>query len=266
MAKCKGNRGNLMQHWTLCECLINLKKQVRDLHFVSTHSMAPWSVVNEVDGEFKEVIRRLAKLGFPSNYECALKKLLLGKHDQYPSSAVFVGSVWDGSLSLSLAEMEEAKASEIQDWTKEEDQKRIAHKNVFQMDWRKAIISKDFFRKEAKCTYLEIDPMKYYSLKNSERQSTDEGSLYPEDIEHILSNSHQITSIIIQISTYSTQNGQGLEIQKNSLDEIFYRSGFNTSCDIRVGKQMASFVYSKGINLRLSHLTTSFNNWFEGIK
>jgi hypothetical protein len=47
MGLCRGNVGNLMQHWTLAETLAELRNQFDEeshLLFVTSHSMAPWSV------------------------------------------------------------------------------------------------------------------------------------------------------------------------------------------------------------------------------
>lgn len=45
MGLCKGNRGNLMQHWVLCELLHRIGQQdFKHLSLSCTHSMAPWSM------------------------------------------------------------------------------------------------------------------------------------------------------------------------------------------------------------------------------
>src|SRR5690242_7040192 len=45
MGLCKGNRGNLMQHWVLCEVLHRLGQQdFKHLSLSCTHSMAPCSM------------------------------------------------------------------------------------------------------------------------------------------------------------------------------------------------------------------------------
>ena len=38
----KGNFGNLMQHWTLCEILRIANNHARGLNYIDAHAMAPW--------------------------------------------------------------------------------------------------------------------------------------------------------------------------------------------------------------------------------
>lgn len=41
MGTYKGNAGNLMQHWTLCELLVIAGKHTSELSFIDAHAMAP---------------------------------------------------------------------------------------------------------------------------------------------------------------------------------------------------------------------------------
>ena len=54
MGLCKGNLGNLMQHWVLCETLGRLGEQeFESLHMICTHSMAPWSLPTKANSTFE---------------------------------------------------------------------------------------------------------------------------------------------------------------------------------------------------------------------
>ena len=44
MSNFKGNDGNLMQHWVLCELLAVARKDTTHLTFVDAHSMAPIAI------------------------------------------------------------------------------------------------------------------------------------------------------------------------------------------------------------------------------
>ena len=47
MGTCKGNVGNLMQHWTLCQLLVIAGKQdTPGLSFIDAHAMAPLASEN----------------------------------------------------------------------------------------------------------------------------------------------------------------------------------------------------------------------------
>ncbi len=41
MPKCKGNKGNLVQHWVLCELVSAARRHVSRLQFIDAHAMAP---------------------------------------------------------------------------------------------------------------------------------------------------------------------------------------------------------------------------------
>ena len=44
MSNIKGNDGNLMQHWVLCELLAIARNYTTRLAFVDAHSMAPIAI------------------------------------------------------------------------------------------------------------------------------------------------------------------------------------------------------------------------------
>src|SRR4051794_29960294 len=122
MGMCKGNRGNLMQHWTLCECLGQLEDHYGSLHFVTTHSMAPWAIpIEKVEPDrcrktFMQAGVRLTHLEYPIPYEAAWKKLSITNGLPYPSSAVFACDVWKKPLTLALCEYDPHTANEIDGW------------------------------------------------------------------------------------------------------------------------------------------------------
>lgn len=103
MGLCKGNRGNLMQHWTLSECLLRLQAQFGAVHLVAAHSMAPWAVPTKEEnpGACRSTFLRagacLGTINAPCRYELAWKRLSIDGGLPYPSSAVFATEMWKGS-------------------------------------------------------------------------------------------------------------------------------------------------------------------------
>ena len=93
----KGNVGNLMQHWTLCELLEIAQRQgAPGLNFIDAHAMAPLARQQEppvrVDGRFNLVANRVQHPQEPNHvwasaYECAWHHL--APSVGYPNSAVF---------------------------------------------------------------------------------------------------------------------------------------------------------------------------------
>jgi hypothetical protein len=119
--ECKANRGNLMQHWTLCETLEALRAVVREteplLLYVDTHSMKPLSQFTKEDERFRRVRESLPGQG--SRYEKTWRALVPGDEKRYPSSAAFVDRTWDGRRAYLLCEIAEERAQECGDWLAE---------------------------------------------------------------------------------------------------------------------------------------------------
>src|SRR5690242_911737 len=145
MGLCKGNRGNLMQHWVLCELLQRLGQQgFTHLSLSCTHSMAPWSIPErrgDEDGHrcrrtFNEA-RTRAVADRNSVFESAWFALALNGGLPYPSSAVLARNVWRTGLSLALCEASVPVADEIDGWLGTREQReQVAHSVLLRGDWR----------------------------------------------------------------------------------------------------------------------------------
>lgn len=102
MGLCKGYRGNLLQHWVLCELLHRLGQQdFKQLLFASTHGMAPWSVPERREDEARNhcrqafhTARRRIENERLSVYEAAWFSLSVADGLPYPSSGMFAQYVW----------------------------------------------------------------------------------------------------------------------------------------------------------------------------
>ena len=83
----KGNRGNLLQHYVLCELLSAAREHSSCLRFIDAHAMAPMAVreEREKDPVFGSVQARLP--GQDSTYERAWKDLVPRGETGYPNSA-----------------------------------------------------------------------------------------------------------------------------------------------------------------------------------
>ena len=93
MGTYKGNKGNLMQHWTLCEVLSIANRYHSALNYIDAHAMAPLAKKRTGDDVvFDRVWDRLANGN--STYEKAWSALAPRPADSYPSSAKFVQHVW----------------------------------------------------------------------------------------------------------------------------------------------------------------------------
>lgn len=275
MGMCMGNRGNLMQHWTLCECLFRLQGQFKNLHFVTTHSMSPWAFPNREDSEgacrsvFIQAGARLSTVETPCRYELAWKRLSVENGFPYPSSAVFAAEEWKGSLSVCVCEVDSRTADEIDGWLSlPQQQSRFRHSTLLRGDWRSNILNPLLSRTPTECIFIEMDPMRYDIRAEVDRKSTDPASLYPEDAELIIQSLENCkVPLVLQISTFSNQrNFMPLDSQKQSLVSVLQAGSFSLSAEVRVLQQMASFVFTRGCQIPGENLGDSFNNWLGGIE
>jgi hypothetical protein len=279
MGLCKGNRGNLMQHWTLCECLSRLNSHYDRLHFVSTHSMAPWSVpVKKIESDhcrdtFCRAGQRLIERLDPSAYEIAWRSLSLSDGVPYPSSAQLVCRTWSGDLSLALCEYEHSVSTEIEGWLDLPQTKdRSVTSVLMRGDWRVSIGSPLVKNTEHECIYIEMDPMRYDSRRKRTqefikgRKTSDPQAVYPEDMEGLMAHLSGVTEpIIIQLSSFSTQNANSLDRKRESLGEVLLANGFGHLYETAVGDQMASFVFHRSTPLQNENLADAFSRWLSAI-
>jgi len=276
MGLCKGNRGNLMQHWTVAEVFEILKGQHRNLHLITTHSMAPWAIPEKIEQErlcrrvFRAAGERLANLPNPTVYESAWKLLDVVSGLPYPSTAAFATRLWPAKgISISLCEFDSKTADEIEGWiTCDDAQRHFTHKVLLRGDWRASIQSPlSWGNSDADCLYIEMDPMRYDATRKPPRETTQPHNLYPEDLELLCKKMpQQAKKVVLQISSFNTQNNNmPLDTQLNSMANVLAIGGFTLQCQTRVGMQMASFVFTKGVQLNCGDLNLRFATWLEGI-
>src|SRR5262245_20913290 len=116
MPSYRGNIGNLLQHWVLCELVERGNAYWASLRFVDTYSMAPlaterpkphWS--SELFDHTRERTNR------DSIYERAWSDLSSDAAG-YPNSAAFVAALWNGSYSMVLCECDRTTVDELRRW------------------------------------------------------------------------------------------------------------------------------------------------------
>ena len=270
MSKYKGNVGNLMQHWTLCEALnIAQGSGVTSLNYIDAHAMAPLAdACANPAFEFLSVQRRLPGQG--SVYEEAW--LRLTRRDRvYPNSAAFVTALWQGPFSLSLCESDDATARELAGWRfgpALRGESRVGR--VHPGDWRER------FAKgiPAPCqvelpddalTLVSFDPDMYdrrwLNVRNTRH-------LYPDDLELARRALDGFDGgVLIQLSTYAAnkkENPQGAVL--SSVNEILARGGFSLAAAVWANEKMMSLVYARNVawSAELADLPGRFDEWLGG--
>lgn len=275
MGTYKGNKGNLMQHWTLCEVLEIAKGQgVTQLNYVDAHAMAPLATKRtSSDTVFDRV--RDALPGQKSVYEKAWHVLTSGR-DSYPNSANFVTQVWQGDYSLLLCETNTATASKIRPWLDDVRRStRCKHAELFECDWRQQFkqglpTPSDVGLGGNALTYISFDP--YMISKSHAQFMKNPGSLYPQDLDNIGQATGHITGgVLLQLSTYTTNGGNSQGVVIQVVDSGLKGYGFERVARTRVKGEranamgyMMSLIYAREADWarkELGCLEENFSNW-----
>lgn len=273
MGKYKGNKGNLMQHWTLCELLAVAEKHASGLNFIDAHAMAPLATDNERrDGMFARV-----QNGLPdhpgSAYERAWHEL--ASNGGYPSSAAFVEKIWQGDFSLLLCEVDPTTIEEIELWLERVIKTaRCKNDELFSGDWRQRFAEglptpSKVGLADGSLTLVSFDPYMYNSRRRfADPKRRNESNLYPDDIELTLDKLSRLNGgILIQLSTYSTNdnNPQGAVI--SSVNSILVGQSFTLCAVVPANKKMMSMVYARNVPWlsELADLPYRFEKWHKAI-
>ncbi|MCY4637586.1 MAG: hypothetical protein OXG04_24370 [Acidobacteria bacterium] len=239
MCTYKGNVGNLMQHWTLCEILTVAQRHASRLSYVDAHAMAP---VASVQSERKDERRqtfdcvRDGRPGRESVYERAWHRLTPNGQG-YPNSAAFVEDVWNGRVSMLLCEMDPSTAAKLRAWAQGRTEA-----TVIEGDWRTSF--KDGLP-DAPMTLLSFDPYSYDRTPSVKKRSY----LYPSDLKLIVDALDGVQGgILIQLSTYGVKRGDSQEAVALSVKEILQKGRLRLAAVVKVNESMMSLVYVRGID------------------
>ena len=222
MGKYKGNVGNLMQHWTLCEVLEAAQEHATGLSFIDAHAMAPLAGTRTgQDTAFDSVKDALP--GQKSVYEQAWYRLLPEQHDAYPNSAVLVQAVWKGDYSMLLCEKEPGTADEIDSWLPgARKSPKCKAANLFRGDWRarfeKGLPSPNTAGlPDGSLSLVSFDP--YMCSRHSPRRQP-AGNLYPNDLKLAVCALDGVRGgVLVQLSTYSA-NGDNPQESSHILSQL----------------------------------------------
>ena len=241
MTTYKGNSGNLMQHWTLCE-IVNIadEQYVPGLNFIDAHAMAP--IAHTLDGngddKFREVRGSLP--GRHSLYERAWHQLV--PNGGYPNSANFVKHIWTREYAMLLCEKNPATVTALDTWLPSiQGQPRCKRAKVFSGDWR------DRFREglprpwqvglpNGSLTLVSFDPYMYNRTRRfDDAEQRCKGILYRDDMHRALGAMQALSGpVLIQLSTYGTNDNNGPDAVIDSLDCILRKENFTPNAPVRI--------------------------------
>ena len=174
MSSFKGNDGNLMQHWVLCELLAVARKYTTRLTFIDAHSMAPTAIQRTEKKanrrrNFDSVLKNLSGQG--SSYEQAWQSLS-PERGTYPNSANFVTHIWSppSICSLLLCERDEQTVSLLRSWAVKHSELEI---EIAAGDWRTRFDRA--LPKQEGLVFISFDPYMF----NRHRRKKKPGNMYP---------------------------------------------------------------------------------------
>ena len=236
----KGNKGNLLQHWVLCELLSAAREHVSRLQFIDAHAMAPVAEKQEdkhKDSVFDSVRARLPGQG--SSYERAWKELVPHGETGYPNSASFVKRLWNGSVSMLLCENDENTVQELTAWADSTSTVEIAS-----CDWRRRF--EDGLPESGELTVLSFDPY-MLSCHIRPQRERDPGYMYPEDLDRIgRAIQKRRTGLLIQLSTYSANGPNSQRDVEQCALEKLKPFELERIAKVTANGQMMSLVFARG--------------------
>jgi hypothetical protein len=255
LGTCKGNRGNLMQHWVFSEALSRISDLAHEHPLlVCTHSMSPKSAVSSADRHFKLACGRLKKdQDQHSHYEMAWRALTNDTGQPYPNSAALAVEIWKRKLSVLLCEFDSGRAQEIKDWLgSREIAPRLDWKECHQGDWRKRIELEITYPSSVDVLYIEQDPMVFSCSSLTKPTSRQRANVYPCDIRLLFLALRQVRlPIVYQLSSFSANGGNTHEATIPVLDKLLTEEQFVLEARVAPDGNMISHVYSRGLSSRL---------------
>ena len=264
MPSFKGNDGNLMQHWVLCELLATARRYTTDLTFIDAHAMAPSATRRTAKpkqrGKFDAVLENLSGQG--SVYEQAWQALAL-RPGTYPNSASFVRRIWpaDGQCSMLLCEIDEWTLCELRSWADIHGDTGI---EIALGDWRPRFAER--LPKQRGVVLVSFDP---YLISKKERKSRESGKMYPEDLDRLVEATRPYKqNILLQLSTYSSNGGNTQPEVEVAIRSKLEPACFKEVAIVRPNKAMMSLVYQRGVDFsaELTSISSRFDNWFRAIR
>jgi hypothetical protein len=261
----RGNVGNLLQHWVLCEVLAACQSQYERLGFIDAYSMAPFAAerpkMEATSWLFDVVSSRLP--GRQSLYERAWLKLVPSSHE-YPNSASFVTTAWRGRYTLFLCESDDATIAQLNRWA------GVAREfpgcegvEVAPGDWRASLRTPVL--PSSDLSYFSFDPYMF----DRHGSGRNPGNMDPLDCDRLVEALDNVRgATIVQISTYSANNDNPQAKVREVISSRLQRSGLREAALVRADGNMMSLVFERGVAAAagMTSLPSRFDEWLGAIK
>ena len=264
MSSFKGNDGNLMQHWVLCELLAVARKYTTRLTFIDAHSMAPTAIQRTEKKanrrrNFDSVLENFPGQG--SSYEQAWQSLS-PERGTYPNCANFMTHIWSppSVCSLLLCERDEQTVSLLRSWAVKHSDIEI---EIAAGDWRTRF--NRALPKQEGLVFISFDPYMF----NRHRRKENPGNMYPADLDRLVDATGSFPeNVLIQLSTYDTNDDNGQNAVAECIRSGLESGGFEEVAIVKPSAKMMSLLYQRRVDFsaELTSLPCRFQTWFDAIE
>ena len=265
MATYRGNIGNLLQHWVLCELIERANKYWTQLRFVDAYSMAPLATERFKSGWSGHLFDHARdRATFGSTYEEAWRKIAAGT-STYPNSAQFVSSVWNGRYSMLLCERDDATVDELRQWARTQESKpNCASVKVSEGDWRRTLKQETWQSQDL--TMLSFDPDMF------NRHGSDDGrKMTPSDLALVANTLTPVSgAVVVQLSTYDVNSDNSQKDVEPAIRAGLQMAALDLIAVVRTDGQMMSLVFGRSCDLAFVEevvtLPGRFESWLTSLK
>ena len=256
----RGNAGNLLQHWVLCEVLSACQNHYDRLGFVDAYSMAPFAAERPRRDASSQLFDDVADHlpGRQSLYERAWLKLTPNTHE-YPNSASFVTAAWRGRYAMFLCESDQATVDRLNQWAGTARRfPGCEGVEVAPGDWRthlrgQLLPSSDLW-------FFSFDPYMF----DRHGSGRNPGNMDPTDLDRILECLNNVRGrVVLQVSTYSANNNNPQSAVRDVIVSRLRQGGLRDVALVRTDGNMMSLVLERGVAAaeNLASLPARFDKW-----
>ncbi len=261
----RGNVGNLLQHWVLCDLLVSCAKYYEQIAFVDAYSMAPSANErprrDQTAHLFDFVRERLP--GDATPYEKAWH-LLGADATTYPNSAAFLSVVWPGPFLMLLCEWDPTTARELELWAGDlRSSARCLGADIVAGDWRQRF--REGLPSSTDLTFISFDPYMF----DRHGSGRNPGNMDPTDLERLVSALDTIqNSVLVQLSTYSANNANAQADVREAISSSLEPSSLQEIAVVQADGNMMSLVYGRNLAIgdSMRSSPSRFTTWLNRIK
>jgi hypothetical protein len=265
MPQYRGNIGNLLQHWVLCDLVKQSNAHWAEIRFVDAYSMAPFATERFKPGLSGYIFDHARdRAVFDSDYEDTWRRIGALKPG-YPNSAAFLTALWRGKYSLLLCEWDGATVDELQLWKPElESRPDCIEMDIAPGDWRNRF--QQGVSQSDQLTLMSFDPDMF-----NRKGSKSGRNMTPADLEVIARAVMQIPGpVVIQLSTYDVNDDNSQRDVEPAIVAGLHAAGLTLNAVVKADGKMMSLVLGRFSNTTfgegLSTMPVRFESWLQRLK